>query len=484
MTQLSIVYRGRRSLGVLLTGGLALLATQPLLAAGPGPARPAAPAAPYTLQGDVTNPLGNAPTTFQTTSGSTAGGWNFVDNTTGGIALTASCPNGSDCIGVAGTGVNYGVTGTGGNYGVRGMGAVLGVEGRGTGFGSTGVEGIGETSGVEGINLGTDNGHGVDGEGGRPPAGTTIGAVGVRGYSEANNGVFGHTSGQTVANLPSGSIIAGVYGYNENKAGGLPRNVGVYGLCSTCTGVFGQSDSSFGVFGQSTNSTGVRGVSTNNIGMVGVSTSSYGAYISSWSGTGLYARTSIGQYAIAAAGNVIVTGNVTVTGSLWTKNGGPLIAVTTSQGERTTYGDSSTQQVLSDRGTATLKNGRAVITIDPLYAQLVSLGTDYQVFVTPNSADTLGLAVIHKTTTGFEVRELGKGAGSFRFDWRIEALRKGYETTRLAPVPVVPAAPGPVQAPVDLAAPPAPVPPAAPGPGPTPRPSSAAPPGAAPPTGK
>jgi hypothetical protein len=71
----------------------------------------------------------------------------------------------------------------------------------------------------------------------------------------------------------------------------------------------------------------------------------------------------------------------------------------------------------------------------------VSLAEGYRVFVTPWSADTTGLAVINRTATSFEVRELNKGTGSFKFDWRIEAARKGYEKDRMAPAPAVPAAP-------------------------------------------
>jgi hypothetical protein len=42
------------------------------------------------------------------------------------------------------------------------------------------------------------------------------------------------------------------------------------------------------------------------------------------------------------------------------------------------------------------------------------------------------LYVTSKTATSFEVRELGGGTSSIRFDYRIVALRKQYENVRFA----------------------------------------------------
>jgi hypothetical protein len=51
------------------------------------------------------------------------------------------------------------------------------------------------------------------------------------------------------------------------------------------------------------------------------------------------------------------------------------------------------------------------------------------VFLTPNG-DCKGLYVHQKTATDFEVRELGNGNSNVKFDYRITALRKGYENVR------------------------------------------------------
>ena len=52
-------------------------------------------------------------------------------------------------------------------------------------------------------------------------------------------------------------------------------------------------------------------------------------------------------------------------------------------------------------------------------------------FLTPNG-DCKGLYVHQKTATSFEVRELGGGNSSVRFDYRVTALRKNYEKVRFA----------------------------------------------------
>ena len=99
------------------------------------------------------------------------------------------------------------------------------------------------------------------------------------------------------------------------------------------------------------------------------------------------------------------------------------------------YAEEATQNYFSDQGSATLKHGRAVVKIDPLFAQTVDLSKPYMVIVTPLSFDTTGLGVGNLTARSFEVRELNGGTGTFTFSWRITALRKGY-TERMAAAPV------------------------------------------------
>jgi len=83
-----------------------------------------------------------------------------------------------------------------------------------------------------------------------------------------------------------------------------------------------------------------------------------------------------------------------------------------------------------DYGSGRLNHGAATISLDPGFAQTVNTSTAYHVFLTPKG-DCKGLYVTNETATGFEVKELGGGASGVAFDYRIVALRKGYENVRL-----------------------------------------------------
>lgn len=83
-----------------------------------------------------------------------------------------------------------------------------------------------------------------------------------------------------------------------------------------------------------------------------------------------------------------------------------------------------------DFGSARLSAGSALIALEPQFAQTVNTDVEYHVFVTPNG-DCKGLYVSQKTAASFEVHELGGGASSISFDYRIVALRKNFENVRL-----------------------------------------------------
>jgi len=91
----------------------------------------------------------------------------------------------------------------------------------------------------------------------------------------------------------------------------------------------------------------------------------------------------------------------------------------------------SPQNWFEDAGSAELVNGSVVVALDPDFIQTVNTALDYKVFPVPNG-DCKGLYVTNKTATSFEVRELGGGTASIRFDYRIMALRKNYEKVRFA----------------------------------------------------
>jgi hypothetical protein len=78
------------------------------------------------------------------------------------------------------------------------------------------------------------------------------------------------------------------------------------------------------------------------------------------------------------------------------------------------------------RGTAQLVNGQALVEL-PQHFLDVACDQMTTILLTPLSADSLGLAVVEKSTERFQVRELHKGSGTYRFDWEIKAVRRGME---------------------------------------------------------
>lgn len=79
-----------------------------------------------------------------------------------------------------------------------------------------------------------------------------------------------------------------------------------------------------------------------------------------------------------------------------------------------------------ERGTAKLENGEAFIPFSEHFELVINPET-MTVNLTPNSAESLGLAVVEKTAQGIQVKELYQGTGSYEFDWEAKAVRKGYE---------------------------------------------------------
>jgi hypothetical protein len=82
-----------------------------------------------------------------------------------------------------------------------------------------------------------------------------------------------------------------------------------------------------------------------------------------------------------------------------------------------------------DFGSAQLVGGVATVRFDARFLQTVNTKLEYHVFLTPNG-DCKGLYVHQKDANSFEVRELGAGSSSIKFDYRITAIRKGYENVR------------------------------------------------------
>jgi len=78
------------------------------------------------------------------------------------------------------------------------------------------------------------------------------------------------------------------------------------------------------------------------------------------------------------------------------------------------------------RGTARLVNGRVTVSL-PAHFKNVAVSEGMTVQLTPLSESSKGLAVVRKSLTSFEVRELWQGHGAYEFDWEVKAVRRGFE---------------------------------------------------------
>jgi hypothetical protein len=242
--------------------------------------------------------------------------------------------------------------------------------------------------------------------------------IGFLGESNSSYGVYGSSS--------SGYGVVGVSNTGTGTYGGSTNSHGVYGSSSNSDGVLGVSGTGTGVTGESSSGYGVYGTSPGNYGVIGVTSSGNGVYgqVSVAPQGGVIGRQldASGNWAVYAFGNIGATGTKSSVVSV--DNGTRQVAL---------YAVESPGVWFEDYGSGKLVSGVATVNIDPAYAQTVNTGVEYHVFLTPDG-DCDGLYVATRTATGFEVRELHQGKSTVAFDYRIIALRRGYETKRLADV--------------------------------------------------
>jgi trimeric autotransporter adhesin len=355
--------------------------------------------------------------------------------------------------------------------------------------GSATVTSTASASAILGTSTGTSGtSNGVEGV---TSSGTASGVAGVNNGS--GWGVYGSTSGTSatsigVEGVTSSPLAYGVAGSNESSG------IGVYG--NGGTGVYGTGNSSYGVYGVSNSSHGIVGISNGNFfgvvgegggagvygsgptGIQGFATSGYGMYGQSVGAStrgdevpfaGVWGDTNtLGSAGVAGTGQdgiggiflndspsgnwALVAANYNSNGPIFTAenqaNGvqcninafaslqcdggiGAMVQLDSGNRKVAMSGIESPENWFEDFGSAQLVNGVAVIKFDRDFIQTVNTGKAYRVFTMPNG-DCKGLYVTNKTANSFEVRELGNGSSNIRFDYRITAIRRNYETVRFA----------------------------------------------------
>jgi hypothetical protein len=236
---------------------------------------------------------------------------------------------------------------------------------------------------------------------------------GVFGISYAQSGTTFGVIGQNDGDNEGGTLGAGVYGlmsYETSLTGGsISTRAGVQGD--------GGANGSFGVFGTTDNN--AAGAFYNN-GENGDGYT-YTLVAVNLDGPPLY----VTNDANGSGCWVDYDGDLNCTGS---KNA--VVPVDGGQHQVALSAIESPKNWFEDFGSEQLAKGAAVINLESRFAQTVNTEMEYHVFLTPNG-DCKGLYIAAKTATSFEVRELGGGTSSVRFDYRIVALRKNFETIRL-----------------------------------------------------
>ncbi len=344
-------------------------------------------------------------------------------------------------------------------------GSTYGVYGRtdspsGCGVYGYAVAGSGYTNGV----VGTSDSISGNGIAGYANAASGL-AWGVYGQSNSTEGtaVRGHA-------IAASGLAWGVYGQSNSTEGTAVRGHAIAASGATY-GVYGRVDSSAGVAVYGYNSSASSGIAVYGLGPNAVvgdsSTPNYGAVVgrnlaTTGTGSGVYGSSAStvgrGVYGYASATSGVPVGVVGETespdgfgvyawGDLGASGTKSAVVQTPGYGYRRLYALESPEVLFEDVGTAQLVNGRAVVSIDPVFAQTVNLEQPYQVFLTPQGG-YCALYVAEKTTASFTVRAQEGSSCQIAFDYRIIAKRLGYEDVRLEPTQLPPRAPNEPPGPV------------------------------------
>lgn len=216
--------------------------------------------------------------------------------------------------------------------------------------------------------------------------------------------------------------VQGGFGVLGNNVRGRFPHSGVAGTSLLGIGVDGFSRTAFGVRGMTSSNAisgaGVMGIGSPGHGIVGIARQTATTPVVPppfVTGGPLFAGLFFGNFQ--------VQGDFTVTGHK------SAVVPHPDGTHRRLYCVESPENWFEDFGSGKLKGGRATIALEKAFAKLVTC-KDYHVFLTPEG-DCNGLYVQRKTGTGFEVRELQKGASAVSFSYRIVARRRDAKGKRL-----------------------------------------------------
>jgi hypothetical protein len=138
-------------------------------------------------------------------------------------------------------------------------------------------------------------------------------------------------------------------------------------------------------------------------------------------------------FTIKTAGGDFIA-HIRYDGATFFAGGKSAVVKTPSFGERAMYSDESTELWFTDRGSGELANGEAVIDLDPMFRETVTIDGDHPMIVRVTATDECnGMYVAEKASDHFVVKELMGGRSNATFDWEASGKRRGYENTRMEP---------------------------------------------------
>ncbi len=247
---------------------------------------------------------------------------------------------------------------------------------------------------------------------------TTDGQSAIKAYRESTGNVgtaytYGNTNQAISAiNGTSENYTFGVAGYS---AATVTRTAGVFGKeygynYWGALGYYSSSSNDYG--GYFTNYT--TGTGKNNK-IIGIGIGSYGNLAGAWFRGDVYGTITKGERFAQYIDGKTYTNNLIVSLS---DNG---------KGEKIpTYVPVSTTADIYMRGTGKLSGGKATITFDKKYSDIISDKVPVIVTVTP-IGESSGLHLESMKSYGFTVAENNKGKSNTQFTWIAIAVRKGYE---------------------------------------------------------
>jgi hypothetical protein len=223
-------------------------------------------------------------------------------------------------------------------------------------------------------------------------SGTGFGALGNYAGTNASitrAGVYG-TVTQAAAN--AGGV--GVYGYNSLATGA--QRMGVLG---------GYNGTAFGI--------GVHGVAYGG----GIMTGNNDVAVVGW-------RANNSNYSGYYNGNHVIA------------NGTKSASVPTSNGNQLLYCMESPEVWFEDFGQASLVNGIAEITLDPMYLETVLIDADHPMHVFVQVQGECEDVYVITNDTGFTVKEKNNGTSNVKFSYRLVAKRLHFPDHRFGNDPV------------------------------------------------